>query len=267
MNTLTKIIIIAIPFVLTGCGGGGDGKITENGSATLQIQQTEQQQQQTTQDLTRNKEMDASKASSIKITLPAYTVIYRALDESTTDEKPDAKTCPSASPSCLRWIADMMADPHVAWPASGEEAYAKNILTASIYAGQLFKQAVDASGPAKTEQALYDSVLTTLANAQLKKPKITRIVLDFAGGCNVGFIATADNTNYSMCQSTDHPETLIKRNNLQWLGVDGWIDGRKVDLEVNQSATLKISKLSSYKQDKQDSNSQTNQQTIQANTN
>jgi hypothetical protein len=266
MKLLTKAIIIAIPFALTGCGGG-DGKISENGSATLQMQQNEQQQQQITQDLTRNKEMDASKGSSIKITLPAYNVIYRALDESTSDEKPDAKACPTASPSCLRWIANMMADPHVAWPAKGEEAYAKNILTASIYAGQLFKQAVDASGTAKTEQALYDSVLTTLANADLKKPKITRMVLDFAGGCNVGFIATADNANYSMCQSTDHPETLIKRNNVQWLGVEGWIDGRKIDLEVSQSSNLKISKLASYKQDKQDSNTQTNQQTMQVNTN
>jgi hypothetical protein len=70
-----------------------------------------------------------------------------------------------------------------------------------------------------------------------------------------------------MCQSTDHPETLIKRNNMQWLGVEGWIDGRKIDLEVSQSANLKISKLTSYKQDKQDSNTETNQQTMQANTN
>jgi hypothetical protein len=266
MNPL-KYFIIAILFSLAGCGGGSDGKIIENGSATLQMQQTEQQQQQAAQDLTRNKEMDASKASSIKITLPAYTVIYRALDESTINESPDVKSCPNSSPSCLRWIADVLADPHVAWPASGEEAYAKNILTASIYAGQLFKQAVESSGPAKTEQDLYDSVLTTLANAELKQPKITRMALDFSGGCNVGFVAKADNANYSMCQSTDHPEILIKRNNSQWLGVEGWIDGRKIDLEVSQSTNLKISKLSSYKLDKQDSNSQNNQQTIQANTN
>jgi hypothetical protein len=131
----------------------------------------------------------------------------------------------------------------------------------------LFKQAVEAGGSAKTEQALYDSVLTTLANAELKKPKITRMVLDFSGCCNVGFIAKADDENYSMCLSTDHPETLIKRDDATWFGVEGWIDGRKIDLEVNQSATLKISKLSSYKQDKQDSNTETNQQTMQANTN
>lgn len=268
MNALTKAMIAAAPFLLAACGGGGgDGKIMENGSASIQMQQTEQQQQQESQDLTRNKEMDTSKATAIKVTLPAYTVIFRALDEATAGEVADAKACPAATASCLRWIADTISEPHVAWPRRGEDAYAKSILTASIYASQLFKQAVEESGPAKTEQALYDSVLTTLANAQLKKPNVTKMVLDFSGGCNVGFIAKADNANFSMCQSTDHPETLIKRNNVNWFGVDGWIDGRKIDLSVDQSATLKISKLASYKQGTQDSNTSTSQQNMQVNTN
>jgi hypothetical protein len=268
MNALTKAFIATMPLLITACGGSGsDGKIMDNGSASLQTQQTEQQQQQESQDLTRNKEMDTSKATAIKVTLPAYTVIFRALDEATADELADAKTCPSTSANCLRWIANTISEPHVAWPRKGEDAYAKNILTASIYASQLFKQAVDESGPAKTEQALYDSVLRTIANAQLTKPNITKMVLDFSGGCNVGFIAKADNANFSMCQSTDHPETLIKRNNVNWFGVDGWIDGRKIDLSVDQSATLKISKLASYKQGSQDSNTSTSQKNMQINTN
>jgi hypothetical protein len=140
MKLLTKSIALSLPFILAGCGGGSDGKIAENASASLQMQQTEQQQQQITQDLTRNKEMDASKSSSIKVTLPAYNVIYRALKEATKGEIPDSKACPTASPGCLRWIATTISEPHVAWPAKGEEAYAKNILMASIYAGQLFKR-------------------------------------------------------------------------------------------------------------------------------
>jgi hypothetical protein len=257
MNLLTKAIILALPFVLTGCVDGNYG----NSAISLQTQQ-----QQNTHDLTSNKEMDISKVSSIKITLPAYNVIYRALDESTADEKPDAKACPAASPGCLRWIADMMANPHVAWPANGEEAYAKNVLTASLYANQLFKQAIDASGSANSEQALYDSVLITLKNAELKKPKITRMFLDFSGKCSVGFIATADDDNYDMCQSSVYSDRLIKRNGLAWLNNDGWIDGRKIILEEIRSSNLEISKLLSYKQGLQDNNSQISQQVIQFNT-
>ncbi len=241
MNKSIKALALSIAFVLTGHGD----KIDEINSV-----------QQTAKDLTSNKEIGASKESSIKITLPAYTVIYRALDESTANEKPDAKACPTASPGCLRWIANTISDLHVEWPAKDKKAYAKNILTASIYAGQLFKQAVDASGPANTEQALYDSVLATLANTELKKPEIHKLTIELSRKCSFGFFANTDSGNYSMCLSSAYSDRLIKRNGLAWLGATGWIDGRKIELEEIRSANIEISKLLSYKQGLQDANSQ-----------